>query len=299
MIIGFILIVFTQTPALASSDLGNHCRDSSDGSNKCDKSIKLGLLDIVDFSAAIKMTKASYYGGIFQNRKTASGNCFDKFDPTVAVNESHRGELGQLKIFEYNGHRVLGLVTDTGRMSSKENGRDFDLSENLISLLSKSYKDIGVLRNGLRHKTISTLKKVFGDEYGDKPKNIREEQVINCLREINNEWSEQYSKIPRYFNDLNMVPLNERRGYKLSGKMNGHTTATLKPGAYSTDKKNKIGSVKINSKPSAQQPKQKDRHVSVPRKASLPTVKAKQKESNSGAPDLAEIMGWYISDGQK
>lgn len=70
--------------------------------------------------------KASWYGGYFHGRKTASGEVYNKYAMTAASNSHRMGT--KLKVTNVsNGKSVIVKVNDTGGFSKY--GRTLDLSQ--------------------------------------------------------------------------------------------------------------------------------------------------------------------------
>ena len=74
--------------------------------------------------------KASYYGGYFHGRRTASGEIYDKEAMTTACNDL---PFGTLLWVIYGDKSVIVRVTDTGGF--KKYGRYLDLSEGAMRKL--------------------------------------------------------------------------------------------------------------------------------------------------------------------
>lgn len=92
---------------------------------------------------------ASWYGGYFHGRKTASGETYNKYAMTAASNSHKMGTM--LKVTNVkNGKSVVVKVNDTGGF--KKYGRTLDLSQGAFS-------KIAPLGQGLAKVTIQVIGK--------------------------------------------------------------------------------------------------------------------------------------------
>lgn len=92
--------------------------------------------------------KASWYGGFFHGRKTASGEVYNKWAMTAASNSHKMGT--KLKVTNVsNGKSVIVKVNDTGGFAKY--GRTLDLSQG-------AFQKIAPLSQGIVKVTITVLK---------------------------------------------------------------------------------------------------------------------------------------------
>lgn len=76
--------------------------------------------------------KASWYGGYFHGRRTASGEVFDEMANTMAC--ANRFSLGTVFRLSYKGKTEIARCTDRGGFEAL--GRTFDLSKGLFEKLA-------------------------------------------------------------------------------------------------------------------------------------------------------------------
>lgn len=161
-----------------SSDLGVICSDAAER-EICTAEMERRVLDIVyptprsgkDSKIEMNETTMSYYADLFDNRKSASGNCFSQKDPTVAVNQGREDDIGKIVKVAYGGRTRFVLVTDTGKMSTKERSRDLDASKGLFTAV------IGSTGPGTARVSWARLGKI------DDRRSF--ETAIACLKKIN------------------------------------------------------------------------------------------------------------------
>lgn len=114
-------------------------------------SLTLSLLILIQPAAShAKSTvhSASWYGGYFHGRRTASGETYNKYAMTAASNSHKLGT--KLKVTNIkNGKSVIVKVNDTGNFSRL--GRTLDLSQG-------AFAKIAPLDQGLVNVTIQVIK---------------------------------------------------------------------------------------------------------------------------------------------
>ena len=97
--------------------------------------IKLLLLTLTLFTSSTYAATASWYGGQFHGRTTASGEVFNKWDMTAASN-SHKMGTKLLVTNRANGKSVKVKVNDTGGF--KKYNRALDLSRGAFSKIAST-----------------------------------------------------------------------------------------------------------------------------------------------------------------
>jgi rare lipoprotein A len=132
--------------------------------------------------------EASYYGGQFQGRKTASGERFDQRDLTAAHPELPLGSEVTVKDPE-TGREVEVEINDRGPYAK---GRDIDLSE-------AAAKRLGITEEGVAEVEIEATKSQV-EEAIDHPKET--EKVEKDLREARKEATEEGTPQPRPLPEL-------------------------------------------------------------------------------------------------
>lgn len=98
----------------------------------------VSLLILVSLNPAQAQT-ASWYGGMFHGRTTASGETFNKWGMTAASNSHRMGTRLKVTNIE-NGKSVVVKVNDTGGFAKY--GRTLDLSRGAFSKISNIGKGV-------------------------------------------------------------------------------------------------------------------------------------------------------------
>jgi rare lipoprotein A len=101
--------------------------------------IKAMILSLILLVTTANAGLASYYGGKFHGRTTASGEIFNKWAMTTASN-SHKMGTKLLVTNKDNGKSVVVKVNDTGGF--KKYGRTLDLSRGAFSKIANINKGV-------------------------------------------------------------------------------------------------------------------------------------------------------------
>lgn len=190
LFIFFLILILPPLLFAKGKQKTNYCADEVE---KCDSTTLTELQKIIRKQLTLRAAQMSHYAKIFNNKPTQSGNCFNHNDPTVAVNASEEGKIGDVIKIENEGRIRYALVLDTGHLkksqkksSKKKRGpprsqkvRELDSSNSLFSQLREPKTKKKDLMN-VKWGSLSHFED--GSKY---------ETIIACLKKLNAEAAER------------------------------------------------------------------------------------------------------------